>query len=170
VCPVVERGAMSRSIYLPAGSDWYDFWTGKCVSGGQVIETDASLPKMPLFVRAGSILPLGPIVQHTGEALDAPLEIRVYGGRDGAFDLYEDEGDNYNFERGERTITPLRWSDHEHRLQIGPRDGTFTGMPRRREFRITRVVEGRAGGMELVDKPDHVVICENPFEGEAVWR
>jgi alpha-D-xyloside xylohydrolase len=167
---VTQSGATSRSVYLPAGSAWYDFWTGKSYVGGQTIDADATLPKMPLFIRSGSILPLGPIVQHSGEALNAPLELRIYGGANASFTLYDDEGDNDNFERGAFTQTPLQWNEHEHRLTIGPRAGEYNGMPARREFHAVRVVEGRGVGVEPVDKPDRVIVCETPFHGEARWQ
>ena len=170
VCPVTEAGAKYRSVYLPAGSDWYDFWTGRCYPGGQSINASCPLEIMPLFVRGGSILPMGPIVQHSGEALGAPMELRVYGGAGARFTLYEDEGDNYKFERGQFTNIPIEWNEHEHRLTIGPRGGAFDGMIARREFLATRVVEGRGVGIESTAHPDHVIVCGAPFQGEARWE
>ena len=167
VCPVTEPGAKTREVYLPAGVDWFDFWTGKRFAGGQTIVAHAALPKMPLFVRAGSILPLGPIVQSSGESLDAPLEIRIYPGRDGFFSLYEDEGDNYNFERSAFTSLPMKWHDSERRFTVGPRTGAFDGMPQRRELRVTIVGEGRGVGIAPEPKPDRVIDCEKTFECET---
>jgi alpha-D-xyloside xylohydrolase len=170
VCPMTEAGANDRSVYLPAGCDWYDFWTGRCHAGGQVIRAESPLSIMPLFVRGGSILPLGPIIQHSGESLDAPIELRIFGGANGRFNLYEDEGDNYNFERGQFTNIPIEWNDHEHRLTIGPRSGSFDGVEGKREFHATRVVEGRGVGVEATARPDHVIVCADPFRGEARWK
>ena len=90
----------TRPVYLPSGSDWYDFWTGKRYTGGQTILADAPLETMPLYVRAGSIIPIGPDIQFTGDQPDAPIELWVYPGQDGQFTLYQDEGDNYNYEQG----------------------------------------------------------------------
>jgi alpha-D-xyloside xylohydrolase len=148
VCPVTEAmyygtgstplpdGPRSRSVYLPAGGDWYDFWTAGRHPGGQVIETAAPLNTMPIFVRAGSILPLGPAAEHAEQSPDTTLEVRVYPGTDGTFDLYEDAGDGYGYEQGEFTFTPLRWSDAERRLTIEARTGRFPGMAARREFTV----------------------------------
>ena len=118
----------------PGSTEWYDFWTGEGYAGGQAVTAAAPLDTMPLFVRAGSIVPLGPGVQHSAETADAPLEIQIYAGRDAAFDLYEDEGDGYNYELGAFAITPLRWQDASRRLVIEARTGSYAGMPLRRKF------------------------------------
>jgi hypothetical protein len=110
VCPVATPAAKTRKVYLPAGT-WYDFWTGEKLEGGRTIEAAAPLDILPLFVRAGSILPMGPIVQHSGEGLEEPLEVRVYGGADDEFTLYEDDNDGYACERGEYRLTKLKWTD-----------------------------------------------------------
>jgi alpha-D-xyloside xylohydrolase len=170
VCPVTEAGAKQRSVYLPSGCDWYDFWTGRRYTGGQTIRAEAPIEILPLFVRAGSILPMGPLVQHSGEALDAPIELRIYAGPEGQFNLYEDEGDNYNFELGRFTTIPIEWNDREHRLTIAPRSGSFTGAVSRREFHATRVVEGRGVGVEPTKDADHIMLCADPFRGEARWK
>ena len=126
--------AWSEPEAHPGSTEWYDFWTGEVYAGGQAVTAAAPLDTMPLFVRAGSIVPLGPVVQHSAETADAPLEIQVYAGRDAAFDLYDDEGDGYNYELGEFTITPLRWQDASRRLVIEARTGSYAGMPLRRKF------------------------------------
>ncbi len=131
----------SRSVYLPKGVDWYDFWTGKRYAGGQTIAADAPLDTMPLYVRAGSILPIGPDIQHTSEGSDHPVELYIYPGRDGHFTLYEDEGDNYNYERGSFARFSIEWDDQAQQLTIS-REGSYPGMPVSRTFRLIKVTEG----------------------------
>lgn len=126
----------SRSVYLPKGADWYDFWTGHRYSGGQTIIAGAPLDTMPLYVRAGAVVPLGADIQHTGEGSNAPLELHIYPGADGHFTLYEDEGDNYHYEQGAFTRIPMGWHDQSRKLTIGLRQGSYPGMPVSREFRI----------------------------------
>jgi len=115
VAPVVEQGMTSREVYLPAGTDWYNFWTNERVKGGQTITVAAPIDTLPLFVRAGSILPMGAPVESTNET-QALNEVRVYPGADGSFDLYSDDGTTYAYERGEMQIVHLHWSDAEKRL------------------------------------------------------
>ncbi len=115
VAPVVEQGAQSRSVYLPAGSDWYDFWTNQKLKGGQTIDAAAPIDRIPLFVRAGSIVPLGIDIQSTATA-QPPKEIRVYPGRDASFALFDDDGLTYDYERGKGTTTLLNWSDAKAEL------------------------------------------------------
>jgi alpha-D-xyloside xylohydrolase len=158
VCPVatpmyVSAGSTAlhdvpktRSVYLPAGCEWYDFWTGARLQGGQRLEVEAPLDRLPLFVRAGSILPLGPVVQHTGEPVDA-IELRIYRGRDGRFEFYDDEGDNYNYERGACEVIPVSWDDKQSLLTIGDRAGSYPTMPATRRFVL------RAGELGY-DRPD----------------
>lgn len=122
--------------YLPKGTDWYDFWTGKRYKGGQSIHYSTSLQKVPMFVRAGSILPLGPEMQYVGEKAWDHLEIRVYPGADGQFTLYEDEGDNYNYEKGVYSTIPFVWKDKERTLTIGARQGSYPGMLQARKFTL----------------------------------
>ena len=125
------------SVYLPAGTTWYDFHTGKRYEGGQDVSVDASLDKCPVFVRAGSIIPFGPDVQYTSEKPWDDLEIRVYKGADGTFTLYEDEGDNYNYENG--AFSTITFNLKGNVLTIGERKGSFDGMLKDRTFRITGV-------------------------------
>ncbi len=130
----VEGAAKTRSVYLPAGSDWYDFSTEVRYPGGQTIMAAAPLDTIPLYVRAGSILPLAPDLQHAGEVVNAPLELRVYPGQDGHFTLYEDEGDNYNYEQGMFATIALDWDDQQRKLTIGARQGSYPGMPATKTF------------------------------------
>jgi alpha-D-xyloside xylohydrolase len=132
----------SRPVYLPKGADWYDFWTGKTYTGGQTIIADAPLDIMPLYVRAGSIVPFGPDIQHTGEGRDAPIELHIYPGRDGHFTLYEDEGDSYNYEQGLFASIPIDWNEHTRQLTIGSRQGSYPGIPASRVFQPIIVTEG----------------------------
>ncbi len=132
VCPVTQRGVTNWSVYLPGQNTWYDFWTGRRAAGGQRVDTAALIGTMPLFVRAGAIVPMGPIVQYAAEQTAPPLEIRVYRGADGAFTLYDDEGDNYDYEKGEYSTIPLTWNDAAGTLTIGPRHGKFPGMAEER--------------------------------------
>jgi alpha-D-xyloside xylohydrolase len=117
VAPVVEQGMSSRDVYLPAGSDWYNYWTNEKVHGGQTVTVQAPIDTIPLFVRAGSILPLGAEVESTHEK-QALMKIRVFPGRDAVFTLYDDDGTTYGYERGEHRITTLRWNDAGGRLTM----------------------------------------------------
>ncbi|MBR5037449.1 MAG: DUF5110 domain-containing protein [Prevotella sp.] len=122
--------------YLPKGTDWYDFWTGKRYKGGQNIHCNTTLQQVPMFVRAGSILPLGPEMQYVGEKAWDNLEIRVYPGADGQFTLYEDEGDSYNYEKGVYATIPFVWMDKQSTLTIGARQGSYPGMLQSRKFTL----------------------------------
>lgn len=125
-----------RRVVLPAGTDWYDFWTGAKLAGGQTRELRVPLSSLPLFVRAGSVLPFGPALQHTGESSAEPLELRVYPGADGSFTLYDDAGDGDGYERGERATITLQWHDKAQTLEIGARQGNYPGMPASRKFSV----------------------------------
>ena len=134
---VVEwQEAKTAVKYLPKGAMWYDFWTNKSYKGGQSVTLTTSLDRVPMFVRAGSILPLGPEMQYVGEKAWDNLEIRVYPGADGTFVLYEDEGDSYNYERGVCSTIPFAWNDKARKLTIGARKGEFPGMLQSRRFTV----------------------------------
>ena len=122
--------------YLPKGATWYDFWTNKTYKGGQTVTLTTSLNRVPMFVRAGSILPLGPEMQYVGEKSWDNLEIRVYPGADGSFTLYEDEGDGYNYEQGYYATITFQWNDKARSLTIGTRQGGYKGMILDRKFTI----------------------------------
>jgi alpha-D-xyloside xylohydrolase len=124
----------TASKYLPKGALWYDFWTNKTYKGGQTVTLQTSLDRVPMFVRAGSILPLGPEMQYVGEKAWDHLEIRIYPGADGSFTLYEDEGDNYNYEKGIYATIPFSWNDKTSSLTVGSRQGSFPGMLASRQF------------------------------------
>ena len=122
--------------YLPKGATWYDFWTGKQYKGGQNVTLETSFDRVPMFVRAGSILPLGPEMQYVGEKSWDNLELRVYPGADGSFTLYEDEGDSYNYEKGVYATIPMTWNDKQRALTIGDRQGSYPGMIQQRRFTV----------------------------------
>jgi alpha-D-xyloside xylohydrolase len=156
VNPVTQQGATARDVVLPDEDDWVDFWTGDSFRGGQTIKAEAPLDKMPILVRAGSIIPMGPIVQSASEVED-PIEIRVYGGKDADFDLYEDSGDGYAYEKGARTTIHFHWDNHRHALSIGDRSGSFSGMLKIRTFRIVLVKQGHGVGIGPESEPDRIV-------------
>ena len=122
--------------YLPKGATWYDFWTNKAYKGGRSVTLETTFDRVPMFVRAGSILPLGPEMQYVGEKAWVNLELRVYPGADGSFVLYEDEGDNYNYEKGMYSVIRFGWNDKKHTLTIGARKGSYPGMLSERAFTI----------------------------------
>ena len=126
----------SAKKYLPKGATWYDFWTGRSFKGGQDVTIETTFDRVPMFVRAGSILPLGPEMQYVGEKAWDNLELRVYPGADGQFTLYEDEGDNYNYEKGVYSTIQLSWNDRTRTLTIGQRNGEYPGMLKTRQFTI----------------------------------
>ncbi|HLH04242.1 MAG TPA: TIM-barrel domain-containing protein [Bryobacteraceae bacterium] len=141
VNPVTEEGATTRSLYLPPAPAWYDFWSGVKLEGGRRITAEAPLERIPLYVRAGSILPLGPEVEYAEQHVNEPIEVRVYRGADADFKLYDDRGDTYAYEKGEHAIIPLHWDEKSATLTINAREGEYPGMPREQEFRIV-VVNG----------------------------
>ena len=138
VAPVTEANVNQWNVYLPIDADWFDFWTGKHFAGGQTIKTDAPLDKIPLFVKAGSVILMGKVIQSSAEKSDT-LEIRVYEGADARFELYEDEGDNYNYEKGLYSTITFRWDDKAQKLTISDRKGSFPGMLKNRSFTIEKI-------------------------------
>ncbi len=144
--PVTEPNVNQWNVYLPKTSGWFDFWTGKHYSGGQTIKADAPLDRIPLFVKAGSIIPMGKIIQHSAEKSDT-LEIRIYKGADAEFDLYEDEGDNYNYEKGKYSIISFKWIDKKNTLTIASKQGDFDGSLQKRIFNVVFVNESEGVGM-----------------------
>jgi len=139
VAPVTSKGATSRRVYLPRGR-WYDYWTGEAIDGGREIERTVDLATMPLYVRAGAILPLGPVIQHSGERSDEPLTLIVHPGADGSFTLYEDDGESFAYKRGEFSRIELAWSDAKRTLRIAQAEGA----PVRRRFKV-RLRDGDEG-------------------------
>ena len=126
VSPVVEQHATSRKVYLPKTSGgWFDFWTGKKYESNQTIDAAAPLETIPLFVKAGSIIPMGPFIQYADEKTNGNIELRVYTGADGAFSLYEDENDNFDYKKGIYSIIPFSWNEKTKTLTIGNRKGEY---------------------------------------------
>ena len=156
VAPVTAK-AISKEMYLPKGNAWIDFWTGKRTNGGTTINADAPLEKIPLQIRAGSIIPLGPDLQYAGEKATDPTELRVYPGAEGSFTLYEDEGDSYRYENGAFATIPMHWDDAGRRLVIGKREGSFPGMLEKRVFHVVIVSDNHGVGGDLTAQVDKVV-------------
>ena len=133
----------NMEVYLPAGTRWYNFWTNEAIEGGQKLVISTTLNRIPLFVRAGSIVPCGPDVQYTGEKKWDNLTLCVYPGENGNFTLYEDEGDNYNYENGAYTEIPMNWDNASRILTIGARKGEYNGMLQKRQF-IVKAIDGNS--------------------------
>ncbi len=146
-------------VYLPAGAEWFDFWTGNRFQGGQMTEVPAPIDEMPLFVKSGTILPMGPNLQWACEKPADPIELRIYTGTDASFTLYEDENDNdnYNYERGIYATIPFYWDEEKQTLTIGKRQGSFPGMLKERTFRIVWVGTGHGTGVKTEENIDTIV-------------
>jgi alpha-D-xyloside xylohydrolase len=155
VAPVTAYKARSRDVYVPAGADWYDFYTGQKVTGGQTISADAPVTQIPLYVRAGAILPMGPVTQYVDEKPDAPLTINVYTGADGTFSLYEDDGVSNGYTRGEYSRIPFAYDDRKGVLTIGARNGSYPNMAATRTFKVRFITPGQA--TTDFDKADQTV-------------
>jgi len=156
VNPVTEPGANSRRVYLPKAK-WFDFWTGTSADGPRTVDAAAPIEKLPLFVRAGSILLMGPEKEWSTEKAEDPMELRIYRGADGDFTLYEDENDGYNYEKGVHATIPFHWDEAKQALTIGERKGDFPGMLAVRGFQIVFVGENHGVGTLSENKPDHMV-------------
>ena len=143
VAPVVEKNASSRRLYLPRGT-WYDYWTGRPETGGREIDRAVDLETTPLYVRAGAVIPMGPLKQYTAEPVDGPLSVTVYPGADGAFDVFEDDGRSFEYRRGGWMGTTLRWTDRTRRLAVSLAPGSRMRPP------LVRDVEVRAAGSDVV--------------------
>jgi len=139
VCPVYQYGARKREVYLPAGTNWYDFYTGKQLLGGQTLQADAPYGRLPLFIPEGAIVPVGPEIQYTDQKPADHVVLYVYKGRDGSFTLYEDEGINYNYEKGHYSAISFHYNQKKETLTIGERKGDFKGMLKNRKFKIVVV-------------------------------
>ena len=157
VAPVTEPDAKDRDIYLPDGAAWYDFWSGERYTGGQTVTRETPLDVIPLFVKAGSVIPFGPEVQYATEKKWDNLEIRVYEGANGEFTLYEDENDNYNYEKGAYSLITFSWDNKKKTLTFGKRTGTFPGMLKERKFNIVLEDGNKGKGTAVHGKLDKVV-------------
>jgi alpha-D-xyloside xylohydrolase len=168
VCPVTQpmyygsnserlRGTdKTRAVYLPKGSVWYDFWTDKAYKGGQRVKAAAPLETIPLFVPAGAIVPMSQSMQYVDEKVDAPYEIRIYRGENGSFVLYEDAGNNYDYENGAYATVELTWDEKRGELRLGKRSGRFEGMVKDREFELVFISNRRRQRKRLVYKGDEI--------------
>jgi alpha-D-xyloside xylohydrolase len=138
VAPVLAPGVAEWPTYLPETTGgWFDFWTGAHADGGRTVQAAAPLERIPLFVRAGSILPLGPTdLQFATQRPDAPIELRIYPGADAGFTFYEDDNETYAYEHGERATVELAWDDATKTLHVGARQGSFPGLVAQREFHL----------------------------------
>jgi alpha-D-xyloside xylohydrolase len=158
VAPITQPGSTRREVYLPQASAWYDFWTGGRIEGNTV-ESSAPLNRIPVYVRAGSIVPLGPVVQNAAAPTDM-LEVRVYPGADASFEWYSDAGDTYAYEKGERRIVPMHWEDATRTLTLGDAIGKYPGMPGRIRIVLVVVREGHGAGIE---------VTEDSSDGETLY-
>jgi len=165
VAPVTTYQARSRAVYLPATTGgWFDFWTGGAVVGGRTVDAPAPYDALPLFVRAGAIIPFGPELQYTAEKPADPITLCIYAGADGAFTLYEDDGLTNGYERGAFARIPLRWDDTARTLQIGVRTGTFPGMLAERTLQVILVSKQKPVGFSFAPQPDRTV----RYRGDAI--
>jgi alpha-D-xyloside xylohydrolase len=156
VSPVLKEHATERTVYLPAGANWYDFWTGERTAGGKELTAPAPLDRIPLDVRAGSILPLGPVIEYAGQSTD-PIELRVYPGADADFTLYQDEGDSYRYEQGAHAVIPIHWDDAARTLTFAARQGSYPGMAKGHTFNVIIVGAGHGVGGDPTASPDKTV-------------
>jgi alpha-D-xyloside xylohydrolase len=163
VSPVTSYQAQSREVYVPAGT-WYDFWTGAAVTGGSSQTVAAPLDSIPVHVRAGSIVPLGPELQYTGEKPADPLLLMVYAGANGELTLYEDDGQSYGYEKGELSRIPIRWDDAAKTLTLGARSGSYPGMLTTRTVQIVLVSGSKSVGFSFTPQPDQML----SYTGEAI--
>jgi len=165
VAPVTHYRARSREVHLPAArGGWFDFWSGAAVAGGRRIEAAAPFESLPLHVRAGAIVPLGPDLQWTSEKPADPITLVVYSGADGAFTLYEDDGVSYGCERGACARIPLRWDDAARTLTIGAREGKFPGMLAERTFEVVLVTKDKPVAFDFAPHADRSV----RYRGDAI--
>ncbi len=151
---IQENKEKVREVYLPANTVWHDFWTGKTFDGRTTIKAGAPIDKIPLFIKAGSIIPMGPFLQYSTEKPADPIELRIYPGADGQFTLYEDENDNYNYEKGTYATITFVWNDAQKTLTISDRQGKFPGMLKERTFNVVLVKDNHGTGVETCTQPD----------------
>ena len=156
-CPVGYYKARSRSVYFPKQCGWYDLYTGAFVEGGQKLVVDAPYERMPVFVREGSIVPFGPEMEWSDEKPAELINLYVYQGADASFQLYEDEGVNYNYEKGKYAVIPISYNEASKTLTFGKRNGAFNGMLKNRRFNVVVVNKDKAQPLDL-DNPQGVLV------------
>ena len=164
-CPVGEYQKYSREVYLPKQKGWYDFYTGAYHAGGQTIVADAPYDKIPVFIPEGAILPIGPEMQWSDEKKPELIDLYVYAGKDGSYTLYEDEGTNYNYEKGKYAVIDFKYDDARKQVTIGARKGSFDGMLQKRRFNIILVDQKKQQGVNLAKSPKGKVV---KYAGQAV--
>jgi alpha-glucosidase (family GH31 glycosyl hydrolase) len=157
VAPVTEKGATSRSLYLPRGQ-WYDFWSENLVEGGREISRNVDLATMPLYVRSGSIIPLGPVKQYSGEKIDGPLTLIIYPGSDAIFTLYEDDGQTFDYQRGEVMRIRMNWNERTRRLSLRLADGSRMLPPLKRKIEVRLVPEKISRSFVFEGRPIDVIM------------
>jgi len=150
-----------RNVYLPKGSDWYNFWTGKKITGGRTIASKAPINIIPLYVKAGSIVPMGPFEQFATQKQGQPVEIRVYSGADGHFTLYDDQGNNYNYKNGAYSLISFKWDNSQRTMTISKRQGSFPGMAKNRKFKIVIVNKNKGTGVKETSPTNEKIIGYN---------
>lgn len=160
VNPVAEYKQTQRAVYLPQCAGWYDLYSGKWFAGGQKIVAAAPYERMPLFVKAGSILPFGPELQYTSEKQADTITLNIYSGADATFDLYEDEGSNYNYEKGAYAIIPIKYEEATSTITIGARKGAYNGMLKKRTFKINRISPDKASSLDLDKKAGKTAVYD----------
>ena len=164
-CPVGEYQKYSRNVYLPKQKGWYDFYTGKHYTGGQTIVADAPFDKIPVFVPEGSILPVGPEMEWSDQKKAELIDLYVYAGKDGSYTLYEDEGTNYNYEKGKYAMIDFKYNDAQKTVTIAARKGAFDGMLQKRRFNIVLVSDNNQQGISLAKAPKGKMV---KYAGKAV--
>jgi len=152
VAPVTEYKARSRNVYLPAGTRWYDFYSGKVVSGGRAVAAEAPIERIPLFVRAGAIIPTGPAVQYALQQANPTLTLEVYTGANGSGSVYEDDGTSRQYLSGNYSRIPLRYDEAAKTLTIGAREGSWPGMAATRAIRVRWIRPGRPLDLDAADQ------------------
>lgn len=159
VNPVLTQGATTRNVYLPTGATWCNFWTGQTTTGGQTLSgVKAPRDTIPLYVRGGSILPLGPYLQYWNQKKTDTIELRVYPGANGSFTLYEDEGENFNYETGKSATIPIAYYDNPKNVVIGDRVGSFTGMDAKKVFNVVYVSANHGTGIAPTAQADCQIV------------
>ena len=157
-------GEKTRKVYLPSGVKWYNFWTGEVLNGGQTLDAAAPMDILPLYIKAGSIVPMGPDEEYATEKPNSKIELRIYPGANGSFKFYEDENDNYNYEKGQYSTFTLIWNDKAHKLVISDTKGSFPGMLKHRTFNVVLVNGEHGSNTGITAKADKIV----KYSGKAM--
>lgn len=171
--PVTQKGLLERLVYLPNQAKWYDLYSGRVHLGGESVQANAPYERIPVYVKSGSVLPIGPTLQHSREENSEPLTLYVYAGADGTFTLYEDDGDSYSYEKGTSCRIKFIYNDQQRQLTISAREGQYSGMPKKQTFHIVLVDESHPIGIDSQEKKNlqtvlysgktlHITLNPNP--------